>query len=269
MTDVSTHLMFQDGSAREAVERYVELIPNSTITEVTGPDGPGQTIRFTLANRPFIAFNSPVTHGFGFTPAVSIFVTCDTPAAGRRAVRRAEHRRVGDDAARRLRLQPSLRLVRRPLRRLVAGWMQLGNVSRTLSHRRLRAFSAPTLAGIASMLSIAALLGCSGDGKSNRVELTESLGCATSYVAKTSDALGVEETGDCVFRGVKISITTFVDNGARSNYVCSTCGFDGDTEAAAIESAARGLGTRLVAGDRYLVGVPDRATEQGARDALL
>ena len=43
MTDVSTHLMFQDGSAREAVERYVELIPDSTITEVTGPDGPGQT----------------------------------------------------------------------------------------------------------------------------------------------------------------------------------------------------------------------------------
>ena len=68
MTDVSTHLMFQDGSAREAVERYVELIPGSTIIDVTGPDGPGQTIRFTLASRPFIAFDSPVAHGFGFTP---------------------------------------------------------------------------------------------------------------------------------------------------------------------------------------------------------
>jgi predicted 3-demethylubiquinone-9 3-methyltransferase (glyoxalase superfamily) len=79
VADVSTHLMFRDGSAREAVERYVELIPNSAITEVTGPDGPGQTIRFTLANRPFIAFDSPVAHGFGFTPSMSIFVTCDTP----------------------------------------------------------------------------------------------------------------------------------------------------------------------------------------------
>ena len=79
MTDVSTHLMFQDGSAREAAERYVELIPSSTITDVTGPDGPGQTIRFTLANRPFIAFNSPIAHEFGFTPSMSIFVTCDTP----------------------------------------------------------------------------------------------------------------------------------------------------------------------------------------------
>ena len=79
MTDVSTHLMFQDGSAREAVERYVELIPGSTITEVTGPDGAGQTIRFTLASRPFIGFNSPIAHEFGFTPSMSIFVTCDTP----------------------------------------------------------------------------------------------------------------------------------------------------------------------------------------------
>ena len=40
---------------------------------------PGQTLRFTLANRPFIAFNSPIAHDFGFTPSMSIFVTCDTP----------------------------------------------------------------------------------------------------------------------------------------------------------------------------------------------
>ena len=79
MADVSTHLMFQDGSARLAVERYVEIIPNSAINDVTGSDGPGQTIRFTLANRPFIAFNSPIGHDFGFTPSMSIFVTCDTP----------------------------------------------------------------------------------------------------------------------------------------------------------------------------------------------
>jgi predicted 3-demethylubiquinone-9 3-methyltransferase (glyoxalase superfamily) len=71
--------MFQDWSARLAVERYVEIIPNSAINDVTGSDGPGQTIRFTLANRPFIAFNSPIGHDFGFTPSMSIFVTCDTP----------------------------------------------------------------------------------------------------------------------------------------------------------------------------------------------
>src|SRR5215216_4259285 len=70
--------MFQDGSAREAVERYVDAVPNSEISEVVGEDGPGQTIRFTLARRPFIAFESPVRHDFAFTPAMSVFVTCDT-----------------------------------------------------------------------------------------------------------------------------------------------------------------------------------------------
>src|SRR5690242_6550379 len=78
MTDIATHLMFQDGSARDAVERYVELIPGSEITEVTGADGPGQVIRFTLAGKQFIAFESPVRHGFDFTPSMSIFVTCET-----------------------------------------------------------------------------------------------------------------------------------------------------------------------------------------------
>ena len=132
MTDVSTHLMFQDGSAREAVERYVELIPSSTITDVTGQDGPGQTIRFTLANRPFIAFNSPIAHEFGFTPSMSIFVTCDTRRS-RQSVRPTEHRRIGADATRRLRIQPTLRLVHGPSRRLVADWMQLSSCGLAVS----------------------------------------------------------------------------------------------------------------------------------------
>lgn len=78
MTDVATHLMFQDGSARKAVERYVQLIPNSSITDVAGDDGTGQTIKFKLAGMSFIAFDSPPVHDFGFTPAMSIYVTCDS-----------------------------------------------------------------------------------------------------------------------------------------------------------------------------------------------
>jgi hypothetical protein len=41
--------------------------------------GPRRSRWFTLADRPFIAFNSPIAHGFDFTPSMSIFVTCDTP----------------------------------------------------------------------------------------------------------------------------------------------------------------------------------------------
>jgi predicted 3-demethylubiquinone-9 3-methyltransferase (glyoxalase superfamily) len=71
--DVLTHLMFQDGRAREAVDRYVSLLPDSRIERV---DESG-AIAFTLAGRPFIAFDSPVRHGFDFTPSTSIFVRCD------------------------------------------------------------------------------------------------------------------------------------------------------------------------------------------------
>jgi predicted 3-demethylubiquinone-9 3-methyltransferase (glyoxalase superfamily) len=73
--DVLTHLMFQDGRAREAAEWYVSLVPGSRIERVVET-----TVYFTLAGREFIAFDSPVQHEFGFTPSTSIFVRCDDEA---------------------------------------------------------------------------------------------------------------------------------------------------------------------------------------------
>lgn len=73
-----THLMFQNGRAREAVERYVGLVTNSSMDQVVGEDGPGQIIRFTLAGRPYMAFESPPVHDFGFTPAMSTYLVCTT-----------------------------------------------------------------------------------------------------------------------------------------------------------------------------------------------
>jgi predicted 3-demethylubiquinone-9 3-methyltransferase (glyoxalase superfamily) len=74
--DVLTHLMFQDGRAREAADWYVSLVPGSTIERVTDNDGRA-TVYFTLADREFIAFDSPVRHEFDFTPSMSIFVCCE------------------------------------------------------------------------------------------------------------------------------------------------------------------------------------------------
>ncbi len=76
--NVLTHLMFQDGLAHEAVARYVAIVPDSRIDEKVGPDGTGQAIRFTLAGRPFLAFDSRPMHDFGFTPATSIYLECDS-----------------------------------------------------------------------------------------------------------------------------------------------------------------------------------------------
>ena len=39
---------------------------------------------FTLGGRGFIAFDSPVQHGFGFTPSMSVFVRCDDEEQVRR-----------------------------------------------------------------------------------------------------------------------------------------------------------------------------------------
>jgi predicted 3-demethylubiquinone-9 3-methyltransferase (glyoxalase superfamily) len=75
--NVLTHLMFQDGRAREAAEWYVSLVPGSRIERVVDNDGGGATVYFTLAERELIAFDSPTPHDFDFTPSMSIFVRCD------------------------------------------------------------------------------------------------------------------------------------------------------------------------------------------------
>ena len=75
--NVLTHLMFQDGRAREAADWYVSLVPGSSIDRVIDNGAGGATVYFTLADRGFIAFDSPTRHGFDFTPSMSIFVRCD------------------------------------------------------------------------------------------------------------------------------------------------------------------------------------------------
>jgi predicted 3-demethylubiquinone-9 3-methyltransferase (glyoxalase superfamily) len=69
--------MFQDGRAVEAAEWYVSLIPGSEIRRVVDNGAAGTTVYFTLADRSFIAFDSPIRHDFDFTPSMSIFVRCE------------------------------------------------------------------------------------------------------------------------------------------------------------------------------------------------
>lgn len=80
MADVLTHLTFQHHRAGDAVEFYTGLIPDSAILSRT-PVGEGrEMIGFTLGGRPFMAADSPPVHEWDFSPAVSIFLTCDTTA---------------------------------------------------------------------------------------------------------------------------------------------------------------------------------------------
>lgn len=79
-------LMFA-GEADEAVSFYVSLFENSGVLSIEyyGPDEQGaegsvKKALFVVAGQQLLAIDSPVTHEFGFTPAISLFVECDSKA---------------------------------------------------------------------------------------------------------------------------------------------------------------------------------------------
>ncbi len=84
MQKISPFLWFND-NAEEAVNFYCGIFPDSRIVDVMhyGEAGPGQNgsvmgITFQLEGQEFMALNGgPV---FTFTPAISLFVKCETQA---------------------------------------------------------------------------------------------------------------------------------------------------------------------------------------------
>jgi predicted 3-demethylubiquinone-9 3-methyltransferase (glyoxalase superfamily) len=83
---ITTFLMFE-GQAEEAIDFYTSLFDDSKIISMTmsGPDGPGgpdaegtvQRALFTLNGQQYMAIDS-FGHNFTFTPAISLFVQCDS-----------------------------------------------------------------------------------------------------------------------------------------------------------------------------------------------
>lgn len=89
MQKTTTFLMFvgeQCGKAKEAIEWYTSLFKDSEIKsieyikadETSGKEGLVKIATFTLAGQEYIANDSPAPHQFTFTPAISIFVSCDS-----------------------------------------------------------------------------------------------------------------------------------------------------------------------------------------------
>ncbi len=81
---VSTHLMFT-GEATDALELYASTFPSFRVENIEryGPEGPGPESSIFRAAASFngqslIVIDSPVKHAFTFTPAMSLFVDCDT-----------------------------------------------------------------------------------------------------------------------------------------------------------------------------------------------
>ncbi|MEU6999748.1 VOC family protein [Nonomuraea sp. NPDC046570] len=81
---ITTFLMFE-GTAEEAVTFYTSLFDDAEIRTITryGAEGPGaegsvQLALFTLAGQEYLAIDSSMPHDFTFTPAVSLYVQCDS-----------------------------------------------------------------------------------------------------------------------------------------------------------------------------------------------
>jgi predicted 3-demethylubiquinone-9 3-methyltransferase (glyoxalase superfamily) len=84
MQKIKTFLMFE-GKAEEAMSFYVSLFTDSGIKSITrygeneaGPAGTVQQAVFSLNGQLFMCIDSFATHGFTFTPAMSLQVTCET-----------------------------------------------------------------------------------------------------------------------------------------------------------------------------------------------
>lgn len=84
MQKIRTFLWYND-NAEEAVNLYVSIFKNSKILAIKrygdagpGPKGSAMTVEFILEGQEFIALNGG-PH-YSFTPAISLFVNCESQA---------------------------------------------------------------------------------------------------------------------------------------------------------------------------------------------
>jgi predicted 3-demethylubiquinone-9 3-methyltransferase (glyoxalase superfamily) len=85
MTTARPFLMFQNSSAQAALDLYFATLPDSHMVRVEryaddepGPAGSIKVAVFTLCGREFMCSDSPIKHGFTFTPSSSTFVEFDS-----------------------------------------------------------------------------------------------------------------------------------------------------------------------------------------------
>lgn len=83
-TTVRPFLMFE-GKAEEAMRFYISLFADGKIVDIEryGPGQPGaegsvKVATFSVAGQTVMCIDSPVKHGFTFTPAFSLFVDCES-----------------------------------------------------------------------------------------------------------------------------------------------------------------------------------------------
>jgi predicted 3-demethylubiquinone-9 3-methyltransferase (glyoxalase superfamily) len=83
---VTPFLMFE-GKAEAAANLYVSVFRDSSIKLIErwgpgeqGAEGTVKLCHLSVAGQPLRCFDSPVKHGFTFTPSISLFVDCESEA---------------------------------------------------------------------------------------------------------------------------------------------------------------------------------------------
>jgi predicted 3-demethylubiquinone-9 3-methyltransferase (glyoxalase superfamily) len=81
---ITTFLMFE-GAAEEAMTFYLSLFERAEVLSISrygpgeqGAEGTVQHATFSLAGQQLMCIDSPASHGFGFTPSMSLYVQCET-----------------------------------------------------------------------------------------------------------------------------------------------------------------------------------------------
>ena len=81
---VRPFLMFE-GKAEAAMQLYVSVVPDSEILDIKrypaggpGTEGAVMLATFSVAGQVVRCTDSPITHGFTFTPSFSFFVECES-----------------------------------------------------------------------------------------------------------------------------------------------------------------------------------------------
>src|SRR5262245_40418286 len=82
--ELRTFLTFQDAAACAALDLYEDVFDDFELIELNrydaagpGPEGSVRFARFRLAGSEFSCADSPISHAWGFTPAVSLWMECD------------------------------------------------------------------------------------------------------------------------------------------------------------------------------------------------
>ncbi len=86
MQQIATFLMFE-GRAEEALNFYTSLFEEAAVSHIDryganedSVEGTVRLAKFTLKDQQFMCIDSSIQHEFTFTPAMSLFVTCESEA---------------------------------------------------------------------------------------------------------------------------------------------------------------------------------------------